>query len=131
MDYRFPKSEKLKSSKTIESLFADGKSYSKYPVKVFFLPKENIGTNLAAFAVPKRNFKLAVDRNRVKRQLREAYRLNKNIIEAVNGKKFVMLFLYLGKTKPQYAELEKAMEKLLKKLHGEMIQDESRHFNEK
>jgi len=130
MDYRFPKSEKLKSSKTIESLFSDGKSYSKYPIKVFFLPKENIETNLAAFAVPKRNFKLAVDRNRVKRQLREAYRLNKNILEAANGKKFMMLFLYLGKTKPQYAALEKAMEKLLNKLHGEMSQAESRHFNE-
>lgn len=125
MDYRFPKSEKLKSSKTIASLFADGKSYSKYPIKVFFLPKENLETNLAAFAVPKRNFKLAVDRNRIKRQLREAYRLNKNIIEAVNGRKFVMLFLYLGKTKPQYAALEKAMEKLLKKLHGEMSHDKS------
>lgn len=125
MEYRFPKSEKLKSSKTIESLFSEGKSYSKYPIKVFFLPKENIETNLAAFAVPKRNFKLAVDRNRVRRQLREAYRLNKNLIDELNGRKIVMLFLYLGKTKPQYAELEKAMGKLLKKLHSEMNHDKS------
>src|SRR5690606_6585483 len=96
----FPKTENLKSSKTIETLFSEGKSYSKFPLKVFFLPKANVETNLAAFAVPKRNFKLAVDRNRIKRQLRETYRLNKNIIEDVSGRKFVMLFLYLGKTKP-------------------------------
>ena len=123
MNQKFPKTEKLKSSKTIESLFSEGKSYSKYPIKVFFLPKENIKTNLAAFAVPKRNFKLAVDRNRVKRQLREVYRLNKNIIEEDDGKKFAMLFLYLGKIKPQYIELEKEMLKLFEKLRNEMNQN--------
>jgi len=115
---KFPKTEKLKSSKTIEALFLEGKTYSKYPLKVFFLPKENIEKNLAAFAVPKRNFKSAVDRNRIKRQLREVYRLNKEI-EEINGKKFVMLFLYLGKVKPQFADLQKALVKLLKKLQEE------------
>lgn len=125
MDQKFPKTEKLKSAKTIESLFLEGKTYSKYPIKVFFHPKENLETNLAAFAVPKRSFKLAVDRNRVKRQLREVYRLNKHILEEINGKKFVMLFLYLGKVKPQYADLEKAMPKLLKKLGDETSHDKS------
>ncbi len=119
MNHKFPKEEKLKSAKTIENLFLEGKTHSKFPIKVFFLPKENIDTNLAAFAVPKRNFKLAVDRNRVKRQLREAYRLNKHILQEIHGKKFVMLFLFLGKVKPQYAELEKAIVVLLKKLHDE------------
>lgn len=123
MGQKFPKTEKLKSAKTIESLFLEGKTYSKYPIKVFFLPKENLENNLAAFAVPKRNFKLAVDRNRVKRQLREVYRLNKHPLEEINGNRFVMLFLYLGKIKPQYAELEKAMTKLLKKL-GEVKEHE-------
>ncbi len=97
----------------------EGKTHSKFPVKIFFLPKENLETNLAAFAVPKRSFKSAVDRNRIKRQVREAYRLNKQNLEEINGKKFVMLFLYLGKGKPQYAQLEKAMVKLLKKLRDE------------
>ena len=119
MNQNFPKSEKLKSIKTIESLFLEGKTISKFPIKIFFLPKENLEANLAAFAVPKRNFKSAVDRNRVKRQLREAYRLNKQILDEIHGKKFVMLFLYLGKVKPQYAELENAIVNLLKKLHNE------------
>ncbi|MBK5213238.1 MAG: ribonuclease P protein component [Flavobacteriaceae bacterium] len=116
---KFPKTEKLKSSKTIENLFMEGKTYSKFPIKIFFLPKDAMENNLAAFAVPKRNFKLAVNRNRVKRQLREAYRLNKHLLEEIHGKKFVMLFLFLGKVKPQYAELENAMAKLLKKLRDE------------
>ena len=119
MNQKFPKTEKLKSAKTIEFLFLEGKTYSKYPVKIFFLPKENLETNLAAFAVPKRNFRLAVDRNRVKRQLREVYRLNKHILEEINGKKIVMLFLFLGKTKPQYEQLDNAMISILKKLRDE------------
>jgi len=112
VNQKFPKSQKLKSSKTIENLFLEGKTHSKFPIKVFFLPKENLESNLAAF-------KSAVDRNRVKRQLREAYRLNKHLLDEIHGKKFVMLFLFLGKVKPQYTELEKAMVKLLKKLRDE------------
>lgn len=123
MNQNFQKTEKLKSAKTIENLFLEGRTHSKFPIKIFFLPKENIEANLAAFAVPKRNFKSAVDRNRVKRQLRETYRLNKQLLDDIHGKKFVMLFLYLGKVKPQYAELEKAMVKLLKKLHDETSQN--------
>ncbi len=119
MNQKFPKTEKLKSAKTIENLFLEGITHSKFPIKIFFLPKENLENHLAAFAVPKRNFKSAVERNRVKRQLREVYRLNKHLLDEIHGKKFVMLFLFLGKVKPQYAELEKAMVRLLKKLRDE------------
>lgn len=126
MDYNFPKTEKLKSSKTIEKLFMEGKTYTKFPIKVFFIleayPSEveqKMKSNLAAFAVPKRNFKSAVNRNRVKRQLREAYRLNKHLLPEIHGKKFVMMFLILGKTKPKYEPLEKAMIAVLKKLQDE------------
>lgn len=130
MNQKFPKTEKLKSSKAIASLFAEGKSYTKYPIKVFFLPKAHISSavgkldkNLAAFAVPKRNFKSAVDRNRIKRQLREAYRLNKYVLEDIEDNKIMMLFLYLAKDKPTYDALEKAMLKLVRKLASEMEQN--------
>ena len=123
MNKKFPKAEKLKSAKTIENLFSEGKTFSKFPIKVFFLPHKEITSNLAAFAVPKRNFKSAVDRNRVKRQLREAYRLNKYLLEEGDDHKddykFVMLFLYLGKEKPEYTQVNKAFIKLLKKLRGD------------
>ena len=119
MNNRFPKSEKLKSTKTIEHLFEQGKSFKKFPIKMIFLPQENLTSSQVAFAVPKRSFKLAVTRNLIKRQLRETYRLQKNILQKNNGKKFAILFLYLGKHKPQYAELENAMLLLLKKLEDE------------
>lgn len=116
VNHKFPRTEKLKSSKTIEQLFSDGQNHFKYPIKVFYLPQPLAESNQAAFAVPKRNFKLAVDRNRIKRQLREAYRLNKHLLEENSNKKYAMLFLFLGKEKPQYDQLVKAMVSVLKKL---------------
>ena len=119
MYQKFPKSEKLKSSKTITTLFSEGKNHFKFPLKVFFIPHPSTETNQAAFAVPKRNFKLAVDRNRIKRQLREAYRLNKHFLVENGDQKYVMLFLFLGKEKPKYDQVVKSMVTLLKKLKEE------------
>ncbi len=117
MNFRFPKSEKLKSRKTIELLFTEGKSVTKFPVKVFYLPIENAKKNQAGFAVPKRNFKSAVDRNRIKRQLREAYRLQKHLLKIDGELKFTLFFLYLGKEKLPYTSIEKAMISLLEKIN--------------
>lgn len=116
MSLKFPKHEKLKSRKVIEQLFSEGKSVVKYPLKAFFLPIDDSVYHQAAFAVPKRIFKLAVTRNRVKRQIREAYRLQKSEFQSINGKKFAVLFLYIGKDKPQYDTLVSSMQVLLKKL---------------
>ena len=66
--------------------------------------------------MPKRNFKSAVDRNRIKRQLRETYRLNRHLILEEKTAKFKVLFLFLGKKKPTYSELDNAMAVLLKRL---------------
>ena len=119
MSQTFPKHEKLKSRKTIERLFTEGKSFKKCPVKVFFIEVENAEYTQAAFAVPKRNFKLAVQRNHIKRKLREAYRLNKEQLIINNGKKFALLFLYLGKENPDYSFLEQSVVSLLKKISYE------------
>lgn len=118
VNYKFPKENRLKSPKTIEKLFSEGKTISKYPIKIFYFI-EDAEMSLAAFAVPKRNFKSAVDRNRIKRQLRESYRLNRDIIFREDIPKFKMLFLYLGKKKPSYSEIDKAIMDLLNKLSAQ------------
>ncbi len=119
MNQNLPKKEKLKSSKAIEKLFLEGKSIVKFPLKVLFLHSASSEVNQVAFAVPKRNFKKAVTRNRIKRQLREAYRLNKECLADNNGKKFALLFLYIGKEKPLYLQLEKSIQHLLKSITNE------------
>jgi len=119
MSQRFPKTEKLKSRKTIALLFSEGKSVTKFPLKLLYIPFEEKGKTQAAFAVPKRNFKLAVSRNRIKRQMRDAYRLNKQPLLNNNSTKFALLFLYLGKDKMGFTKIEASAKALLKKLHDE------------
>lgn len=116
MNFRFPKSEKLKSKKAIELLFTEGKSLTKYPIKVFYLPIENKEKTQAGFAVPKRNFKNAVDRNRIKRQLREAYRLQKHLLKNEADLNFTLFFLYIGKEKLSYSTIETSFTALIKKI---------------
>ncbi|MDX1463767.1 MAG: ribonuclease P protein component [Marinirhabdus sp.] len=115
MGQTFGKEEKLKSRKVIAKLFAEGSTTTKFPLKVFYLPLDPSENTRAAFAVPKRNFKSAVTRNRIKRQLRETYRIQKEGISVTHGKKFALLFLYIGKDKPQYAKLSSTMATLLNK----------------
>src|SRR5689334_5548279 len=76
--FGFPKAERLKSRKQIEALFAGGKSVSVFPVRAVYelLPAEEPGLKVGVSA-SKRYFKKAVDRNRIKRLLRETYRLQK------------------------------------------------------
>ncbi len=115
--FAFPKNEKLKSKKLIEQLFAKGSSISKHPVKLIYLktelPKDvkiQVGVSVA-----KKRFKSAVKRNRIKRLLRESYRLNKHqIFNNIEGN-FAFLFLYIGKEIPNFSELEEAMLAVLEK----------------
>jgi ribonuclease P protein component len=76
----FPKQEKLKSRKIIKDLFDKGSSFYLYPFKIVFIKISEVPSPALPqilFSVSKRNFKRAVKRNRIKRLLREAYRLNK------------------------------------------------------
>ena len=116
MKFDFPKVEKLKSQSRIEHLMAEGSSLKAFPVKVVYIKDEALRHHQAGFSVPKRNFKLAVSRNRIKRQMKEAYRLHKHLLTNTNDEKFAMLFTYIGKDKISYAQLEMNMQFLMKKI---------------
>lgn len=122
MDYKFSREEKLKSRKLIEKMFTEGKTVSKYPLKLIYVQtelKEDIMIQ-AGVSVSKRNFKRAVDRNKIKRLLREAYRLNKNLIFNTIQFPYALMFLYIGKEFPKnYDEISKSMIKLLQKFISE------------
>jgi ribonuclease P protein component len=119
---KFPKEERLKSKKLIEELFEKGSSYYLYPFRLFYkadvLPPEQPYPQIL-FSVSKRNFKKAVDRNRIKRQMREAYRLNKKSIlsELEKGKipPFIGV-LYTSKEKIDYKILEEKLILILQRL---------------
>lgn len=121
--FGLPKSSRLKSRKQIDTLFANGKSFLVFPIRVTYqwLPAANGGSLQAGVTASKRNFKKAVDRNRIKRLLREAYRLQKEELQntvAASGKSGAVFFLYAGKTLPSFTETREAMAKCLKKLHS-------------
>ncbi|MBH2003951.1 MAG: ribonuclease P protein component [Sphingobacteriia bacterium] len=115
--------EKLKSRKALESLFTSGQSFSVFPVKVFYTldpvaadePRETPVN--AGVGVSSKNFRKAVQRNRIKRLLREAYRTQKQtLLAAVKEQQHVsVFFLYIGKELPEFALLNQSMGKALEK----------------
>ena len=119
--FSFNKQEKLKSRKLIQQLFAEGKSFLVFPIKVMYLqvaePMDapiKIGVSASS-----RGFKKAVDRNRLKRILREQYRLNKLPLHHFAGqhnKQLAVFFLYIGKTLPETGLVEKKMPLIIQKL---------------
>ena len=114
MSATFPKSERLTSRKLIERLVEEGSSFSQYPFRLSWMKaelKEDVPAQVA-MVVSKRHFKRAVDRNRIKRLMREVYRKNKsNFHKALTNKnmKCALMLMYTGKIVPDYAEVEKKL----------------------
>lgn len=111
------KNERLKSRKLIDELYSKGKRFIATPLQVVYMPAE---TGLKAGAgVSSRNFKRAVDRNRIKRLIREAYRLQKIPLQELlrsQQKGLVIFFTYTQKEMPEYGKIAAAIQKSLKKL---------------
>ncbi|MDY8135309.1 ribonuclease P protein component [Aquimarina sp. 2201CG5-10] len=119
----FNKNEKLKSKKEIELLFSEGKSIAQFPIRLVYRESttpDNICFK-AAVSVSKRNFKKAVDRNRIKRLLREGYRKNKYIVTHNTTHQFTFLFLYTGKEMPEYSLIESKIERILQKFNKQEL----------
>ncbi|MEM5539463.1 MULTISPECIES: ribonuclease P protein component [unclassified Olleya] len=118
MRLTYNKHEKLKSQKAIEKLFEQGKSVSAYPLRMVYL--KNDTTLKVGVSASKRNFKKAVDRIRVKRLLREGYRLNKNLLIDNNNDHFTLMILYLSKEMPDFEVINQKMKTLLSKFNDQI-----------
>lgn len=105
------KNNKLKSNKVISLLYKNGKSVKNFPIKAIYLPYEDfdfspfLKETQVGFSAPKRIFKNAVDRNRIKRQMREIYRLNQFSLRP----KVALFFIYVSHKHLSYKDIEKSM----------------------
>lgn len=128
MKQQFKKEERLHEKKLIGALFKEGKSFYKFPFKVFYYKLEEVETYPAKvlISVSKHNFKRAVDRNRIKRLVREAYRKNKHILlgeepdSQAPRATWVIGLIHRGNIIPEYEEVEK---KIILILH-ELVKNE-------
>ncbi len=106
--------------KTIQQLFKEGKSFSHFPMRVVYMQNEQQDSPLqAGFSVSTRHFKRAVDRNRVKRLMRESYRLQKDklLTEVIkNQKKIALFFIYTSPELPSFTNLYEKVGNVLERI---------------
>jgi len=118
----FSKEERLCSRKYLDLLFKNGSSFLLYPFRVSYLFVDDASTFpvQVVINVPKRRYKHAVDRNLLKRRIREAYRLQKQeglYLQLSSNNKILLLSLqFVGKQKYEFAFIEKKLTAALKKL---------------
>ena len=119
MQFTYPKIEKLKSKTTIDLLFSEGNSVSKFPLRLVYVEnkEENAELMKMGVSVSKKYFKKAVDRNYFKRVLRETYRLNKHILIDNLEKPYAFMFFYQTKERLSYAEIELKTKQLFQKFN--------------
>lgn len=117
--FTLSKDQRLKSRKLIGKVFSDGKPVQSFPIRAVCLFSENSGPLQAGFSVSTRNFKKAVDRNRVKRLMKEVYRKKRPELEAgliSAGKQLTLFFIFTGKELPGYELVEEKMHLVIKRI---------------
>ena len=118
--HTFRKAERLNGRKAIEQLVASGRNIVIAPFRLMWIPIV-LPTNFPAqiaFSVPKRNFKRAVDRNRMKRIMRESYRKNKSDIYTLLTERKLqcaLLLNYSGKTQINFVEADEKIKQILQR----------------
>ena len=123
MNFTFKKKERITGEKRIETLFSEGNSFVAYPLRVLFLktaPIAGLPPVSVLVSVPKKRIKSAVGRNKLKRRIRETYRLNKHLIELVDCRLDVV-FVYIKEELSDYATIEKGMRKAIRELNERNI----------
>ncbi|MDE3184898.1 MAG: ribonuclease P protein component [Bacteroidota bacterium] len=123
--FTLKRKERLKSMKAIQQLFKEGKSFSDFPLRIIYMENGRQDGNLqAGFSVSKRHFKRAVDRNRVKRLIRESYRLQKiNLAKELEKKekKIAVFFIYTSGDLPVFEQLYEKMGNVLERIEKSVI----------
>jgi ribonuclease P protein component len=114
--FTFKKEERLSKEKVIQELFEKGSSFYLYPFKVYFMqnPSQETESHQVLISVSKKNFKRAVDRNSIKRRIREAYRANKNLLSGQN--KLAIAYIYSIKEILPTAQIQERLLKTFKRL---------------
>ncbi|MCU0357500.1 MAG: ribonuclease P protein component [Cyclobacteriaceae bacterium] len=103
--YSFPKSERIHKQIAIQELFKRGSSFYLHPFKVLYLPlPESALCHQVMVSVSKRSFKKAVDRNLIKRRIREAYRLNRQQLAGMS--KYQIVYIYTAREVLDYQQIE-------------------------
>ena len=117
MSLKYGKKDKLKSKKTIERLFNEGRSITVYPLRLVYLETEFKDSSIlkTGVSVSKKHHKTAVSRNRIKRLLREAYRLNKQKFFNNSSTSYAFMILYLRKEGTNSVDINSAMKILFQK----------------
>jgi ribonuclease P protein component len=109
--------QRLKSDKAIEKLFANGKSVFIHPIKLVYLQPAHLGelspVISVGVSVSKRNFKRAIDRNRIKRLLRESIRLQEDNVPVAH---LDMMAIYIAKELPDFETIDRTIKRLFKKI---------------
>ncbi len=119
--HSFKRPERLKSRKIIGKLFAEGQSFGQYPLRLIWTtvePPKSEAPIQCTVSVARKKFPKAAHRNRIRRQIKEAYRLNKHwLLEALTEEEpqYAFMILYIAKEPLPYEEMETAMKKMLKR----------------
>ena len=113
------KPEILRKKKSIQELFENGSSFFLHPFKIFYLPLRDAQNNQVMFSVSKKHFKQAIKRNKIKRRIREAYRLHKSQLTIDQHNIYYSIaIVYISKLVLPYQEIEKGILKGLRRLNN-------------